>query len=247
MLTRVNRAQNSDHPRSRGVYPEALADAKAGTGSSPLARGLPQADRPRRREDRIIPARAGFTGADDRAVPQVRDHPRSRGVYEVPTQSLAPEGGSSPLARGLPRMRSSAVASTRIIPARAGFTTDFPTFALTNKDHPRSRGVYLFSEHFDMMTGGSSPLARGLRRSRTAVRRRTRIIPARAGFTGGDSESYCGCRDHPRSRGVYSRTSLRVVTMGGSSPLARGLPSQDRGRRRPRRIIPARAGFTRNG
>ena len=95
--------------------------------------------------------------------------------------------------------------------------------------------------------------------------REPRIIPARAGFTARTAPSPAPRGDHPRSRGVYI---LRRVTLGpvwGSSPLARGLRSRIRARRRgtqdhPRsrgvyesaaqdrvlrgRIIPARAGFT---
>ena len=93
--------------------------------------------------------------------------------------------------------------------------------------------------------GGSSPLARGLRRRRIA-RSASR-------------------RDHPRSRGVYARDSTSRSRCRGSSPLARGLPRGfiwmsstcwDHPRSRgvyylvvagsaPRvGIIPARAGFT---
>ena len=51
----------SDHPRSRGVYTVWADDPDADRGSSPLARGLPAAGRGPDAEDRIIPARAGFT------------------------------------------------------------------------------------------------------------------------------------------------------------------------------------------
>ena len=91
-------------------------------GSSPLARGLLTSSQNSPRALRIIPARAGFTGADDRAVPQVRDHPRSRGVYIVPATNRVPLPGSSPLARGLPAEAKTTADSARIIPARAGFT-----------------------------------------------------------------------------------------------------------------------------
>ena len=50
-----------DHPRSRGVYPLLPAPRRAGAGSSPLARGLPQALPPVGVGGGIIPARAGFT------------------------------------------------------------------------------------------------------------------------------------------------------------------------------------------
>ena len=50
--------------------------------------------------------------------------------------------------------------------------------------------------------------------------------------------------DHPRSRGVYQRINRPDPGPGGSSPLARGLPTQTIAGDRNRRIIPARAGFT---
>ena len=90
-----------DHPRSRGVYSMRNRAKTPMAGSSPLARGLRHEARPDSREDRIIPARAGFTRHErpGRLLPS--DHPRSRGVYA--SSSLAdPVGtGSSPLARGL--------------------------------------------------------------------------------------------------------------------------------------------------
>ena len=50
--------------------------------------------------------------------------------------------------------------------------------------------------------------------------------------------------DHPRSRGVYRTLSEFMEGAPGSSPLARGLLRWQGARRAPRRIIPARAGFT---
>ena len=51
--------------------------------------------------------------------------------------------------------------------------------------------------------------------------------------------------DHPRSRGVYSLCCDGAIGDTGSSPLARGLRRARRKPLPPRRIIPARAGFTR--
>ena len=50
-----------DHPRSRGVYPDGRRYMQVNSGSSPLARGLPQFLDTLRDRHRIIPARAGFT------------------------------------------------------------------------------------------------------------------------------------------------------------------------------------------
>ena len=70
---------------------------------------------------------------------------------------------------------------------------------------------------------GSSPLARGLHAEILADLARTGIIPARAGFTPRDARGRISRRDHPRSRGVYPRTTARGAASFGSSPLARGL------------------------
>ena len=53
---------------------------------------------------------------------------------------------------------------------------------------------------------GSSPLARGLHHHALALIVIDRIIPARAGFTIEAREYSTGREDHPRSRGVYSRS-----------------------------------------
>ena len=132
-------------------------------------------------------------------------------------------------------------------------------------DHPRSRGVYVFNAAYRHGVAGSSPLARGLRRLQSRWSQRRRIIPARAGFTGGGSPPPVVRKDHPRSRGVYRRfrvvgyrpfgssplarglrahASVQYAREHGSSPLARGLPHDRPRQAGRRRIIPARAGFT---
>ena len=214
------------------------------TGSSPLARGLPEpaGDSPARR--RIIPARAGFTSGLMVSTSPVRDHPRSRGVYSWAAARVSASTGSSPLARGLPPGPARARHHHRIIPARAGFTSPSSPTARTVKDHPRSRGVYEDRTGPGAMPCGSSPLARGLPAPGWRPRGSRRIIPARAGFTGRCPPGVIADPDHPRSRGVYDLHAHGPPAHEGSSPLARGLR-----RRRPRRgsagrIIPARAGFT---
>ena len=94
---------------------------------------------------------------------------------------------------------------------------------------------------------GSSPLARGLRRTASSPRLRGRIIPARAGFTRQGGMGRPSGWDHPRSRGVYSPHGSAPACLSGSSPLARGLPAQHGIDRLGRGIIPARAGFTAGG
>ena len=72
------------------------------------------------------------------------------------------------------------------------------------------------------------------------------IIPARAGFTADRGRVPAAARDHPRSRGVYEFPDLQAAWEAGSSPLARGLQAVARDITAAARIIPARAGFTRD-
>ena len=119
---RVSPCDETDHPRSRGVY-KAVADiTDTIDGSSPLARGLPLEAVRAEHGDRIIPARAGFTKRHTLGLSDNVDHPRSRGVYDLLTLEQMCTIGSSPLARGL-------------------LSAPFPTVP-TIRDHPRSRGVY---------------------------------------------------------------------------------------------------------
>ena len=152
-----------DHPRSRGVYEAETVPSPVGWGSSPLARGLLQFNQNEFLEERIIPARAGFTRLLAGRSVEMPDHPRSRGVYSAysPVSSMRP--GSSPLARGLPSCWSCR--------------------SLSVVDHPRSRGVYNSRLRTGMTPCGSSPLARGLLYDNFFLHHWSRIIPARAGFT----------------------------------------------------------------
>ena len=218
------RRPSGDHPRSRGVYDDDLADM-------PLS-------------DRIIPARAGFTGFTGSATAYRQDHPRSRGVYRAIKATDPDRHGSSPLARGLHADHEWRRRVRRIIPARAGFTGPSRAVPGGATDHPRSRGVYSDRGGTARPPDGSSPLARGLLTWTLDEVERSRIIPARAGFTLVMESTTMQFGDHPRSRGVYLKTTDDANPDAGSSPLARGLPSPNPKRRTPPRIIPARAGFT---
>ena len=171
----------------------------------------------------IIPARAGFTSGRTPSAPRTWDHPRSRGVYARISLPTLVRGGSSPLARGLLLCISCFVRSSRIIPARAGFTHRWPARARSPQDHPRSRGVYTGVRFTNSESRGSSPLARGLHLPGGRGNVRRRIIPARAGFTGVMNPLILESQDHPRSRGVYGLPCDHLDALGGSSPLARGL------------------------
>ena len=196
-----------DHPRSRGVYTCAWSSTCFFSGSSPLARGLLHERYRDGDERRIIPARAGFTARARAGSRLHRDHPRSRGVYSPPRPMTAGTEGSSPLARGLHSTKLTLALFSRIIPARAGFTRVDGSLWAGQLDHPRSRGVYGDRRRAGVHLPGSSPLARGLPIAPPTSWEEAGIIPARAGFTRPMRSPRTRSGDHPRSRGVYSRTS----------------------------------------
>ena len=177
-------------------------------GSSPLARGLRRLASPLVELSRIIPARAGFTGAGPRGPLRRGDHPRSRGVYAHAAMITAEIAGSSPLARGLRCPYHPGPRPGRIIPARAGFTRVRVVEGCRRRDHPRSRGVYGGVLRPTAVQVGSSPLARGLLEILSEAVEDLGIIPARAGFTRRPRGAPRSSGDHPRSRGVYTWRSL---------------------------------------
>ena len=142
-------------------------------------------------------------------------HPRSRGEH-VPRV----KDGSSPLARGTPA--DGFERRPRPVHPRSGNTS--PTVAA---DHDY----------------GSSPLARGTRRSRPLLGHH-RFIPARAGNTRAWAIWTIGAPVHPRSRGEHSCCRLEAPVGHGSSPLARGTLQMLCRSPAMRRFIPARAGNT---
>ena len=152
------------------------------------------------------------------------DHPRACGVYGEIIVFQIHLHGSSPRVRGLPRRAAGRPPPSRIIPARAGFTTSNSLRVGVRWDHPRACGVYIPRWVPGSVKEGSSPRVRGLPRASTA---------------GGPGSS-----DHPRACGVYAAEDAWVDPRRGSSPRVRGLPHSHTQGSTQRGIIPARAGFT---
>ena len=172
-----------DHPRSRGEYAAQAASDAVRAGSSPLSRGILPAPGWLAHQGRIIPALAGNTSGLDACITGLRDHPRSRGEYDLLQAEHCDVLGSSPLSRGIRRHRRSRRRRHRIIPALAGNTNCYTTAPSGVSDHPRSRGEYVAWFTGTVVPAGSSPLSRGIRCWPGSAIRRSRIIPALAGNT----------------------------------------------------------------
>ena len=171
------------------------------SGSSPLARGRPQARRQPNPRVRLIPARAGKTGQPSQSAASGSAHPRSRGENNPSSNSSRRTTGSSPLARGKQGPRNEDGLARRLIPARAGKTPPTSAMCSLTKAHPRSRGENNLSEDDSSFWRGSSPLARGKPALGEVVEGGLGLIPARAGKTFRRAECLGPSEAHPRSRG----------------------------------------------
>ena len=234
----------SVHPRSRGEHWDGDRKWADQSGSSPLARGTRQNDARAKQSLRFIPARAGNTGCWSIPPTAGPVHPRSRGEHTLTPTSVAPDAGSSPLARGTrghgPRDRP----ERRFIPARAGNTRRVRRRGALEPVHPRSRGEHDREQTRLPHHSGSSPLARGTHRPASLAKEEIRFIPARAGNTPTDGQSTPGRPVHPRSRGEHRSMPGTLAASSGSSPLARGTHRLHPPGEPGRRFIPARAGNT---
>ena len=135
----------SAHPRSRGEHEELFSQGQQLCGSSPLARGTRRPPRRTHSRARLIPARAGNTCSRLSSRFGSAAHPRSRGEHFGLSRSRLTRTGSSPLARGTPRVHLQALPNRRLIPARAGNTRRPAPPPLKSPAHPRSRGDHEFS------------------------------------------------------------------------------------------------------
>ena len=106
------------------------------------------------------------------------------------------------------------------------------------------RGEHSARTRYNYQQIGSSPHARGTRRSRSLLPVTDRIIPACAGNTLRVWNKRGGRTDHPRMRGEHTVRRSSLSSPNGSSPHARGTPMKIRRDEGHVRIIPACAGNT---
>ena len=153
--------------------------------------------------------------------------------------------GSSPQARGTPRVGIPGWRKCRLIPAGAGNTLQRKRMGVGVSAHPRRRGEHTRSLVLRSGRSGSSPQARGTRRASRPSAPSGRLIPAGAGNT--TSSPICSVRHaaHPRRRGEHIMMYRAIVSPDGSSPQARGTHPEYGAALEYARLIPAGAGNTR--
>ena len=261
---RIQTTCPSDHPRACGANIEHLERQQRKYRSSPRVRGKLFLPFFACAGIRIIPARAGQTARRCRAAPERPDHPRACGANGKAFHTEENLPGSSPRVRGKRRhwgggilasdhpracganssSRCVADCSTGSSP-RAGQTNSTSNWMCGKADHPRACGANSGLTYLVPSVAGSSPRVRGKRILGSLLRVGCRIIPARAGQTSGPRNTKPSATDHPRACGANSLSKTCMFPLSGSSPRVRGKLAYARRRRRPVRIIPARAGQTR--
>ena len=232
------------HPRSRGENLMGLATTDLTEGSSPLTRGKPSDCREDCADDGLIPAHAGKTSRSCRRRSRLRAHPRSRGENNAGRRGEGMGEGSSPLTRGKPTPRQSALIEVGLIPAHAGKTQARCTQIDTLGAHPRSRGENPATCGSCVAVAGSSPLTRGKQAHGHPHVLDQRLIPAHAGKTSTSGYRRKTPQAHPRSRGENLIGGCLIAPGQGSSPLTRGKRRSPRRWDGARRLIPAHAGKT---
>ena len=136
------RASSRDHPRMRGEHAFFGQPTTVSIGSSPHARGAPEAALGQNLGIGIIPACAGSTAFSRSPCVVSRDHPRMRGEHSTDMVPVSTHIGSSPHARGARAHMRSTSGFWRIIPACAGSTLSPSRGRRTWRDHPRMRGEH---------------------------------------------------------------------------------------------------------
>ena len=151
-----------NHPRLRGEYADMTCTMGDGTGSPPLARGIPLFSPVGLRMPGITPACAGNTHFCPCDSAPRRDHPRLRGEYHLYSILAIHCPGSPPLTRGILLVQSIHGTHAGITPAYAGNTGNEANFCKGYKDHPRLRGEYVGFPICMCGAMGSPPLTRGI-------------------------------------------------------------------------------------
>ena len=155
-----------DHPRVCGEHDFITRQLASLPGSSPRMRGTHVAWNADAIRWGIIPAYAGNTCGNERAIPRWGDHPRVCGEHSTGASTRLWCGGSSPRMRGTHGASASRTRSAGIIPAYAGNTDWTACSPPSRRDHPRVCGEHWFRPSGDatiQFTPGSSPRMRGTR------------------------------------------------------------------------------------
>ena|GEM_PF-248540 len=155
--------ESRDHPRSRGEYSSPAPVGTDRIGSSPLSRGIRVRSARRELLSGIIPALAGNTARNSKTPSHSRDHPRSRGEYNLIVRTPQRTQGSSPLSRGIHLLTRDFISRTcRILGTPSSHVSASRSHSPRVCDGHPPGGVGRLARHLKDLDGpsGSAPRSR---------------------------------------------------------------------------------------
>ena len=152
--------------------------------------------------------------------------------------------GSPPHTRGTRLWDAFDGGEDRITPAHAGNTRRGKPITPQNQDHPRTRGEHLDEDELVVQELGSPPHTRGTRPDHVRAQPAHGITPAHAGNTFFLKLFLKIRKNHPRTRGEHTPTTIAAPLAIGSPPHTRGTPKASVSSALFGRITPAHAGNT---
>ncbi len=198
------------HPRMHGDHWNWSSLIMNGFGSSPHARGPLVVSATNICSARFIPACTGTTSADSSPHSPSSVHPRMHGDHCLRCHYRTLLHGSSPHARGPPRVRRRAGPRVRFIPACTGTTSSRTDVNAILSVHPRMHGDHAGDAYGAGERGGSSPHARGPRGAWLPLSSLRRFIPACTGTTRHLCTSCFIATVHPRMHGDHAATNSKT-------------------------------------
>ena len=171
-------------------------------------------------------------------------HPRACGENMTISLRASIHRGSSPRVRGKQVAGRGGEVTGRLIPARAGKTSNDHDNQAREPAHPRACGENDEETPFIRSEWGSSPRVRGKPPDPRRPSGRRGLIPARAGKTPVHPGQRVDPRAHPRACGENVEPIAYATGGQGSSPRVRGKHELARISDALGRLIPARAGKT---
>ena len=132
-----------------------------------------------------------------------------------------------------------------VVPARAGVIQARPSCVSMTMSRPRPRGGHPDAFGTQLLTGPSSPPARGSSAVRVVPVAGRRVVPARAGVIPMRHPRPAGSWGRPRPRGGHPLDRAQTRRLPPSSPPARGSSAAPGAPGRRSSVVPARAGVIR--
>ncbi len=178
---------------------------------------------------------------------QAPSAPRTRGDGPTATRASRIAANCSPHARGWSRGQQHQHVRDHLLPARAGMVPRAPPRCASTVPAPRTRGDGPSERRRTSPYAVCSPHARGWSRRRRAIRRSSRLLPARAGMVPKEHGPSPAPSAAPRTRGDGPTQPSASAKAVACSPHARGWSLRAVRVGAAAELLPARTGMVPSG